>query len=88
MTNLNVSEKSHGKIDVLNLEAVAQRFSVKKVFLEISQNPQENSCARVSFLITKLPQPATLFKKKLWYRCFPVNFAKFLRTFFLKNTSG
>ena len=32
-------------------EAVAQRCSVKKVFLEISQNSQENTCARVFFLI-------------------------------------
>ena len=24
--------------------------------------------------------PATLLKKRLWHRCFPVNFAKFLRT--------
>ena len=31
-------------------EAVAQRCSVEKVFLEISQNSQENTCARVSFL--------------------------------------
>ena len=34
-----------------NSEAVAQRCSVKKVFLEISQNSQENTCARDSFLI-------------------------------------
>ena len=27
------------------------RCSVKKVFLEISQNSQENTCARISFLI-------------------------------------
>ena len=33
------------------LEAVVQRCSVKKVFLEISQNSQENTCARDSFLI-------------------------------------
>ena len=33
------------------LEAVAQRCSVKKVFSEISQNTQENTCARVSFII-------------------------------------
>ena len=26
--------------------------------------------------------PATLLRKRLWHRCFPVNFAKFLRTFF------
>ena len=31
-------------------EAVAQRCSVKKVFLEILQNSQENTSARVSFL--------------------------------------
>ena len=33
-------------------EAVAQRCSVKKAFFKISQNSQENSCARVSFSIT------------------------------------
>ena len=32
-----------------NAEPVARRFSVKKMFLEISQNSQENTCARVSF---------------------------------------
>ena len=31
-------------------EAVPWRCSVKKVFLEISQISQENTCARVSFL--------------------------------------
>ena len=29
-----------------------------------------------------------LLKKSLWDSCFPVNFAKFLRTSFLQNTSG
>ena len=32
-------------------EAVVQRCSIKKMFLEISQNSQENTCARVYFLI-------------------------------------
>ena len=36
----------------------------------------------------KFTGPATLLKKRLWYRCFPVNFAKFLRTAFSQNTSG
>ena len=36
-------------------EAIVQRCSVKKVFLEISQNSQENTCARVSFLIKLQP---------------------------------
>ena len=25
-------------------------------------------------------RPATLFKKRLWHRCFPINFMKFLKT--------
>ena len=33
-------------------------------------------------------RPATLLKNRIWYRCFPVNFAKFLRTPFLQKTSG
>ena len=32
-------------------------------------------------------KPASLLKKRLWHRYFPVNFAKFLRTHFLQNTS-
>ena len=43
-------------------EAVARRCSVKKLFLKISQNSQENGC-------------------------FPVNFAKFLRTPVFQKTS-
>ena len=30
-------------------------------------------------------RPAALLKKRLWRRCFPVNFAKFLGTPFLQN---
>ena len=32
--------------------------------------------------------PATLLKQRLWHRWFPLNFAKFLRTPVLQNTSG
>ena len=60
-------------------EATTRGVLSKKVFLKISQNSQENTCARVSFLIT-------LLKKRLWHRCFLVNFAKFSRTPFLQNT--
>ena len=64
-------------------KAVAQRYSVKTVFLKFSQSSQENICTRASFLIkasfiVKLQADAKL-KKRLRYRCFPVNFAKFLR---------
>ena len=35
-----------------------------------------------SHVMGKKPQLATLLKERLWYKCFPVNFAKFLRTIF------
>ena len=60
-------------------EAVARRYPVKKVFLKILQNSQENTCGRASSLI----RPAAILKTRLWwYRCFPVNFAKFLKASF------
>ena len=64
-------------------------FYIKKVFLRNSQISQENICARVSFLKkVKGVRPGTLLKNKLWHRCFPVNFAKFLRAAVLQNTYG
>ena len=33
------------------------------------------------------PRPVTLLKKRLWYRFFPVDFAKLPRAPFLQNTS-
>ena len=57
---------------------VDQRCSIKKVLLDILQNSQESTCARASFLTSY-----SFIKKRLWHRCFPVNFATFLRTPFL-----
>ena len=57
-------------------EAANGDILYKKVFLKISYNSQENTCTRVFFLI-KL-QASGL-------RCFPENFAKFLRAPILKN---
>ena len=59
----------------------------RKGVLKNFANSQENTCATVSFLIkvaglSQSPEgrTATLLKKRLWHRCFPVNFTKFLRT--------
>ena len=74
VTNFNGNSNIENKVQ--RSEVIAPRCSVKKVFLEISQNSQENTCAKVCRL-----RPATLLKTRLWHRCFPVNFTKFLRTF-------
>ena len=67
-------------------KAFVQRCSVKKVFMKILQNSQENTCARIFFLnkVTDL-RPATLLKERLWRSSFPVSFAKFIRTSFCKE---
>ena len=57
----------------------------KKRFLKISPILHENTCPRVSFLIAGLHSPEII---KPWYWCFLVNFAKFLRKSFWRNTSG
>ena len=61
-------------------KALVQRCSVKKIFLKLLQNSMENTCARVFFNKVTGLRPATLLKKRLWQRCFSVNFAKILRT--------
>ena len=63
-----------------------RKCSEKRVLLNISQNSQENTCARIPFLIRL--QACNFFKKLLWHRCFPVNYAKSLRIPFLQNTSA
>ena len=50
-TQLAVSLFNKVAVKKLKVETVAQRCSVKKVFLKILQNSQENAYARVSFSI-------------------------------------
>ena len=47
-------------------------------------------CCRASiFVDAQHHKPATFFlRKRLWHRCFPLNFAKILRSPSLQNTSG
>ena len=70
-------------------EAARRGVLQKMVLLRVSQNSQENTCARVSFFNkVKHLRPSTLLKKKLRHRCFPVNFCEIFKNTFLQNTSG
>ena len=63
-------------------------WSVKKVLLKILQNSQgNNSCATGSFLIKLQVSGCNFIKKRFWRRCFPVNYAKCLRTPLSPNTT-
>ena len=71
--------------DIRLTEAATGGILLKNVFLEISQNSQENTYVRVSFLVKLQVWGLQLYlKNRLWHRCFLVTFAKFRRTPFLK----
>ena len=66
-----------------------RRCSVRKdVFTNFAKFTEKLLCQ--SLFLNKVAglSPATLWKERLWHSCFPVNFAKFLRTPFSQNTSG
>ena len=55
----------------------------KSVLRNFTKFTGKNLCQSLFFNIVARLMPATLLKKRLWHKCFPVNFAKFLRTPFL-----
>ena len=58
------------------IETVVQRCPVRKCVLRsFAKFTGKHLCQSL--------RPATLLKKRLWHKCFPVNFATFLRTYFL-----
>ena len=60
-------------------EAVARRCSVKKVFLEISQNSLESTCTRVPFLMN-------VIKKETLAQVFSCEFCKISKSTFSYKT--
>ena len=75
-------------ITVIAVICLARGIVFDKVRLKESIiTPRTSQRSRACNFIKKA-EPATLLKKRLWHRCFPVNFAKFLRTPFLQNSSG
>ena len=69
-------------------EAVTRRCSVKKVFLEISQNSEENTSVRASFLIKLLAEACNFIKKETVARVFSCEFCEIPKNTFLQNSSG
>ena len=73
---------------IINMTARSshQRYSVRKSVLRNSVKFTVTHLCQVLFYNkVSAPEPATLLKKRLWHRCFPMNFAKFLRTPFQRT---
>ena len=61
-------------------------FCKKGVLRNFVKFTGTHMCQGLCFSKVACLKPANLLKKRPWYRCVPVNFAKFLRTRFLQNT--
>ena len=73
---------------LLDSEAATRVFCKKGILRNFQKFTGKHLCQSLSFNKVAGLRFATLLKKRLWHRCFPVNFVKFLRTTFSQNTSG
>ena len=84
------------KIGLCTFRSSHQRCSVKKgVLISFGKLTGEHLCQSLffnkvaGFACLKLPEgPAALLKKRIWHRCFPLIFAKFLITPFYRTSLG
>ena len=53
-------------------------FCKKRVLINFAKVTGKHLCQSLLFDKVAILRPATLLKKRLWHRCFPVNFLKFL----------
>ena len=95
-TALKIFLKSDMKLEILVSPKLTAEF-LRKVLIVSKKLLQKDlffgfwqeSDSVMSFFTLKIrPKACNFIKKKLWHRCFPVNFAEFLRAPFLQNTSG
>ena len=68
------------------IKPVFWRCSLEKVFLEISQNSQENTCARVSFSIKCSPKACNFIKKETLAQVFSCQFCEISKNTFSYRT--
>ena len=75
-------------ISIIFQKQPTEVFCEKRCSKKFRKNHRKTPVPESLFYKVSGLRPATLSKKRLRHRCFPVNFVKFLRTPFLQNTSG
>ena len=63
-----------------NIDHPIDKSSRTEMFCKKSILTEKHLCQSLFFNKTVRLRPATLLKKRLWHRCFPVNFKKLLGT--------
>ena len=88
LNKTSFTETSRQLLQFITSRSSNQKCSMKNgVLRNFTKFTGKLLCQNLFFNKVAGLRPATLFKKRLWHRYFPVNFVKFLRTPFLKNTS-
>ena len=88
-TNIWIIRKHPNRIEFLaKLDMTVVTEAATGVLRNFPKFTGKHLCQRLFFNKVGDLRLATLFKKSLWHRYFPVNFAKFLKKTFLRNTSG
>ena len=72
-------------VAILNILRYLQKqspemFYKKDVLRNFAKFTGKYLCQSLFFIKSAVLRSANLWKKRLWHRCFPVNFAKFVRT--------
>ena len=85
-TDKQIFNISNKVTSIVKYRSSQRKCSVRKgVFRNLATVTEKYLCQSLYF---NKVRPATLLKPRLRHRCFPLNFAKFLRTPFLQSTSG
>ena len=71
------------KLNLWSLSLTKDRSSRPEVFYK--KGVLRNFTKLTGKQLCQSLRPATLSKKRLWHKCFPVNFVKFLNTFFTRT---
>ena len=83
------TSRHQSKLLLIIVRSSHQRSSMKDgVLRNFAKFREKHLCQSLIFNKVAGLRSATLLKKRIWHRCFPLNFAKILRTPFLQNTSG
>ena len=61
---------------------------MRNVLRNFAKFTEKHLCQSLSFNKVAGLRPATLLKKRLWHKCFPVSFAKLPRTPFFTEPPG
>ena len=84
-----LKQKEQKKSLVLSYRSSHQKCSVRKGVLgNFTKFTGKHLCQSLFFNKVAGLRPATLLKKRLWHRCFPVNFVKFQEHLFFRTPPG